>query len=373
MLVMQKAFQVKTKIITAADLTALRALLPLHDSDVVLTEERLTDKLALPTYVQVITRESLGCGPNTPDIVSAAVKAIGSGAKRIIGIGGGATLDLAKLLSLEQALPLDVAFARQELLRKGRKLILVPATPGTGSEVTPYCAIYFPQLGAQLILNSDALYADTAFLCPEFLVDIPFKVFAASSFDAFTHACESYLSALATPFSQLMALQAVKLLISAWQNIVQQGVGVLEDEVANVQLAGTLAGISYANAGCAVVHALAYPLSTRLKIPHGEANYLVFNAVMELYQQKAPQGALAGITSLMAVLLDCAPQEVFKVFDNLCQSLLPRRSLRQCGMEESQIIAFTDMVLTRQNMLIANGYVQLSAGEIAAIYRKLLQ
>ncbi len=372
MLVMQKAFQVKSQIIHAADFTALRALLPFRDGDIVLTEARLIDKLQLPSFVKVLIRESFGPGPNSEPSVTQAVKAAGAATGRIIGIGGGATLDLAKLLSLEHVLPLSEAFTQQDRLRKARELILVPATPGTGSEVTPYCAVYFPDLGAQLILNSQALYADTVLLCPEFLNDIPFNVFAASSFDAFTHACESYLSALATPFSQLLALQAMKLLICAWQNIVQQGSGMLEHECANVQLAGCMAGISYANAGCAAVHALAYPLCTRLKIAHGEANYLVFRAVMEMYVKKNPHGAISDLTAVLAALLNCQPAAAWRIFDELCQSLLPKRTLTQCGMQEGQALEFTDMVLTRQNMLIANGYVQLSAGEIASIYRSLM-
>ncbi len=372
MIVMEKAFEVKTKIMSAARISELSALLPFKSGDLVLTESRLAPQLQLPDFVSVMVRDDLGRGPNTEELVEKAVHAAGANCSRVIGIGGGAVLDLAKLLSLEQVLPLHESFTQPQDLRRSRELVLIPTTPGTGSEVTPYSAVYFPDLGAQLVLNSAALSADAALLCPEFLTDIPFKIFAASSFDAFTHAFESYLSALATPFSRVLALQAIKDLISSWQHIAGAGVSAMAAELAAVQLAGTMAGISYANAGCAAVHALAYPLCTRLKIKHGEANYLVFDAVCALYQKKNPQGALADIQRLLAALFNCPEDQAFSAFSALCQSLLPRQRLSACGMQERQILEFTDMVLTRQHMLIANGYIPLSAGDITAVYRQLL-
>ena len=187
MIVMEKAFEVKTKIMSAARISELSALLPFKSGDLVLTESRLAPQLQLPDFVSVMVRDDLGRGPNTEELVEKAVHAAGANCSRVIGIGGGAVLDLAKLLSLEQVLPLHESFTQPQDLRRSRELVLIPTTPGTGSEVTPYSAVYFPDLGAQLILNSAALSADAALLCPEFLTDIPFKIFAASSFDAFTH------------------------------------------------------------------------------------------------------------------------------------------------------------------------------------------
>ena len=372
MIVMERAFQAKTKIMEARDLTALKSLLPLNPDDLLLTEERLLEILTPPPFVKCLPRERLGQGPNTPQLIEAAVHEAGAGYRRVIGIGGGATLDLAKLLTLEQALPVADLFSSPDKLIKARSMVLVPTTPGTGSEVTPYCAVYFPEVGAQLILKSSSFCADATFLCPELLDGIPFNVLAASSFDAFTHACESYLSALSSPFSRLLSLQAIRMLLCAWQDITHMGSGALADAISQMQTAGTMAGIAYANAGAAAVHAISYPLSTRLKIKHGEANYLVFKAVMDLYRHKAPHGALSGLQELIATVLGGEPDMAFETLDQLCQNLLPRRRLSVYGMQEGQIIEFTDMVLTRQNMLIANGYTQLSAGDIANIYRSLL-
>ena len=139
-----------------------------------------------------------------------------------------------------------------------------------------------------------------------------------------------------------------------------------------LQTAGTLSGLSYANAGCAAVHALSYPLSIRLKIPHGEANYLVFNEVLKIYAAKNPTGALGDIEEIIAATLNCTKENALIKSDNLCGTLMQRKPLSSYGMKENQILEFTDMVLTRQHMLIANGYVQLTVGEIAKIYKDLL-
>ena len=146
----------------------------------------------------------------------------------------------------------------------------------------------------------------------------------------------------------------------------------LEKSYKQLQTAGALSGLSYANAGCAAVHALSYPLSIRLKIPHGEANYLVFNEVLKIYAAKNPTGALDDIEEIIASTLNCTKENALIKSDNLCGTLMQRKPLSSYGMKENQILEFTDMVLTRQHMLIANGYVQLTVGEIAQIYKDLL-
>ncbi len=75
---------------------------------------------------------------------------------------------------------------------------------------------------------------------------------------------------------------------------------------------------------------------------------------------------------MLSPIFNAAPDQVLTKLDELCASLLPRKRLSSYGMTESQILEFTDLVLTRQNLLLANGYVPLSASEIADIYRQLL-
>ena len=371
----KKAFRIKSEIINFDDVASLLTYLDLNKNDLLLTERRIFDKY-LENKVKdarvIIRDDYISHGPNSEELIEKVAAESGAQCSRVIGIGGGAVLDLAKLLALETAVPVKNLFAQNIQLHKARELILIPTTPGTGSEVTQFCAVYVPDLGAQFILDDELLCADKAILCPEFLSGIPLKVLAASSFDAFVHAFESYLSPLATPFSQALAKDAMQKILEVWKDVTSLGASDLEKSYKQLQTAGTLSGLSYANAGCAAVHALSYPLSIRLKIPHGEANYLVFNEVLKIYAAKNPTGALGDIEEIIAATLNCTKENALIKSDNLCGTLMQRKPLSSYGMKENQILEFTDMVLTRQHMLIANGYVQLTVGEIAKIYKDLL-
>lgn len=369
-----KAFAIKSTVQSFPAPQALFDHLQIRRTDLIVTEERVFQNYlsALNFPCRYLITAALGRGPNSTALIAKAAQVSGSACTRVIAIGGGSTLELGKLLSLERLEPLNALFEDEKNIIRARTLILVPTTPGTGSEVTPFAAVFFEDLGRQLVLTSQKLCADEALLCPAFLDKIPFTVFAASSLDAFTHAVESYLSPLATPLSRTIAKEAMQILCQSWQEVVQQGSTAFDKAIPRVQMAGTMAGISYANAGCAAVHALSYPLSVRLKIRHGEANYLVIKKVLDLYEKKNPDGALMDIKLLLSPIFNTTPDQAFAKVDELCASLLPRKRLSSYGMTESQILEFTDLVLTRQNLLIANGYVPLSASEIADIYRQLL-
>ena len=372
----KKAFRIKSEILNIDDFALVINTLDLTKQDLIFTEKRIFDNYLngkiKEARILFIDDFKLKRGPNSDELINNIVKAAGAQFSRVIGIGGGAILDLAKLLALESATPVKQLLSQNIKLRKARNLVLIPTTPGTGSEVTQFCAIYIPDIGAQLIVDDEELCADTAILCPQLLNGIPLKVLAASSFDAFVHAFESYLSPLATPFSQTIAKEAMNLLLNSWNEITGGGVIHIENNYEKLLTAGTMAGISYANAGCAAIHALAYPLSARLHIPHGEANYLVFNEVLKIYSAKSCDKKLDEIRNIIASALNCSPENAFIKITNLCESLIERQKLSAYGMQEDQILEFTDMVLTRQHMLIANGYVQLTVGEIAQIYKNLL-
>lgn len=348
--------------------------LKLGPRDLIVTEERVYQNYLSKEAAacRILIRDRYGKGPNTDKTLLQAVDDAGTAYDRVIGMGGGAVLDLAKLLVLERPLPVKNLFENPDLLRKSRELILVPTTPGTGSEVTPYVALYIEDLGQQLILMHDLLYADSALLCPALLENMPFSPFAASMLDAFTHALESYLSPLSTPLSRTVSLEAMRVLIRAFMGIARDGISALHGALTDIQMAGTMGGIGYANAGCAAIHALSYPLSVRLRIPHGEANYLVCREVLRLYEKKAPDGPLKEVKRVLASAMQGSEEHAFDELDGYCQALLPRRRLSSYGMTEEQILSFTDMVLTRQNLLIANGYVTLTPAEIASVYRALL-
>ncbi|WP_374661312.1 iron-containing alcohol dehydrogenase [Inhella sp.] len=207
----------------------------------------------------------------------------------VIGLGGGSSLDSAKLVALlagsRQELP--ATFGVNQASGPRLPLVLVPTTAGTGSEVTPI-AIVTTGADTKQGIVSPWLLPDLALLDATLIRGLPPAVTAATGIDAMVHAIEAYTSLrLKNPMSDALALQALALLDrwlpSAWA----EG----EDLEAREQtlLGACMAGMAFANAPVAAVHALAYPLGARFHVPHGLSNALVLGPVLRF---NAPQAEL---------------------------------------------------------------------------------
>ena len=295
----------------------------------------------------------------------------GTSFKRVIAIGGGTILDVAKLFALETMTPVGDLFDQCLPIKKSRELILIPTTCGTGSEVTNISILELTQKGTKKGLAVDALFPDYAVLIPELLKPLPFQFFATSAIDAMIHALESYLSPKATPFSQLFSLKALSLLLTGFQDLEAHGADARFDRMDQFLLASTYAGIAFGNAGCAAVHALSYPLGANYHIPHGEANYAILKGVIAMYEKKSPKGRLEELTAFLSHHLSCPSSEVYTSLDALLSYLLPRKPLKAYGMTPEEIALFTDSVLLNQTRLLANNHIPLSREEIVTIYQSL--
>ena len=152
----------------------------------------------------VIFQEKYGAGEPTDVMVDAILAdAAKTSCKRVIAIGGGTVIDIAKVLAVSDGEGVDDLYDKAPDLEKKRELIIIPTTCGTGSEVTNISIMARTRIGTKLGLVSPAMYADYAVLIPQLLEGLPFKVFAASSIDALVHAVESALSPKATPYTKL--------------------------------------------------------------------------------------------------------------------------------------------------------------------------
>jgi alcohol dehydrogenase class IV len=158
-------------------------------------------------------------------------------------------------------------------------LVLVPTTAGTGSEATPISVITVGG-SLKLAVNSAPLYADWALLDAELTLGLPRDVTAATGLDAAVHAIEAYTSArLKNPVSDSLAREALRLIDA---NLIRacEKPGEVEARAAML-LAAHLAGVAFANAPVAGVHALAYPLGGHFHVPHGLSNSLMLPHVLQ--------------------------------------------------------------------------------------------
>ena len=344
----------------------------IEESDIILTNEYIYQPFfgdfALPA--QVLYQEKFGAGEPTDVMVDAILEAMEAMPhRRIIALGGGTVIDIAKVLAV--ALPgqrVDDLYADVSVLKAQCELVIIPTTCGTGSEVTNISILNRTRMGTKMGLVSEAMYARQAILIPELLTRLPYYVFATSSLDALVHAVESALSGKATPFTRLFSYKAIEMLVRGYQKMRAEGLDVRNGLLKDFLLASNYAGLAFGTAGCAAVHALSYPLGGTFHVPHGEANYSIFIAVMKTYQQAGVHGAMEEMMAFLGDLLDCRPEEAFDRLGDLLTAILPLKPLREYGMEEEHIRAFAGTVLASQQRLLGNNYVPLSEDQIAEVY-----
>ena len=252
------------------------------------------------------------------DTVLAAVQlALDSGIDGIIAVGGGSSMDVAKVVAvlMKSEQSLAEIYGVDQVAGGRLPLILVPTTAGTGSEVTPVAVITTGET-TKAGVSSKQLLPDVAVLDPDLTIGLPPAVTVMTGIDAMVHSIEAYTSRhKKNPISDNLARQALALLSANIRTAVHEGTN--KEARANMLLGAMLAGQAFANAPVAAVHALAYPLGGHYHIPHGLSNSLVLPSVLRfnmpeaepLYAELAPivagsAGAAALIAELEAIIAD---------------------------------------------------------------------
>jgi len=218
----------------------------------------------------------------------------------IIAVGGGSPMDAAKVMWLMYEQPqvefeglatrfMDIRKRVYELPPLGQKaqLVCIPTTSGTGSEVTPFAVVTDDRVGIKYPLADYALTPTMAIVDPDLTLKMPKKLTAYGGIDALTHALEAYVSVMASEFTDGLALQAIKLLMTYLPRAYERGA---EDPEARekVHYAATIAGMAFANAFLGVCHSLAHKLGSTFHLPHGLANALMITHVIRYNATDAP-------------------------------------------------------------------------------------
>lgn len=342
--------------------------------DLILTNEYIYqpcfEKLGLK--VHTIFQEKYGKGEPTDIMVDAiASDAVKTGFQRIIAVGGGTIIDIAKVLAVSDGGPVDALYENVKNLKKRHELIIVPTTCGTGSEVTNLSIINRTRIGTKMGLVSEKMFADHAALIPELLTSLPFNVFATSSIDALVHAVESSLSPKATAYTKLFGYKAIEMIITGYKKIAAEGKEARIPLMEQFLIASNFAGIAFGTAGCAAVHALSYPLGGTYHVPHGESNYAMFTGVLKNYMEIKKDGEIAVMNAYLANLLGCSVDVVYDQLEKLLNQLLPKKALHAYGVTEEDLRTFTGTVMTTQGRLMANNFVPLDEKRVLKIYQEL--
>ena len=224
----------------------------------------------------------------------------------VIGIGGGSAMDIAKAIAVLAANKgtAEDYLGLNRVPGPGLPKIMVPTTAGTGSEVTFTAVFIRKKLKKKEGMNSPYLYPELALLDPELTLSLPPHPTAATGIDALCHAIESYTSITASPMSEMMSIEAIRLISDNLRAAVHDGTNI---EAREAMLLGSLyAGLGLANAGVTAVHSLSYPLGGKYGISHGLANTIMLPRVMAFNLPGALE-KFVDIAEVMGEIVDDLP------------------------------------------------------------------
>ena len=198
----------------------------------------------------------------------------------VIGIGGGSAMDTAKIVAvlLNNTVSLRELLNKAPIARRGVPTIMVPTTAGTGSEATPNSIVLVPEDELKVGIVSPKLMPDCIILDPKMTLGLPPAITASTGMDALCHAIECYTSKKGNPFSELLALKAITLLSRSIRKAFTHGSDI--DARHNMLLGALYGGMCIATSSTTAVHALAYPLGGKYRMPHGVSNAILLPYVM---------------------------------------------------------------------------------------------
>lgn len=312
-------------------------------------------------------QEKFGQGEPSDEMVNGMFREMkGKSYKRIIAIGGGTIIDISKLFVFGADCEVEELYEKGNKLEKKSELIIIPTTCGTGSEVTNISIVEFKKKQTKIGLAIPQLYADEAALVPDMLSTLPYGVFATSSIDALVHAMESYISPKASAFSRMFGKEAIEKILNGYLSMREKKEAKLPTDMEDFLVASTMAGIAFGNAGCAAVHALSYPIGGNYHVPHGKANYMVFEGVFNMYQELGVD--LSPLEIILVDIFKCEASEAWKEMFSLLGFVLENQKLGELGVDEKKAEEMANSVVENQQRLLGNNPVALSTGQIKEIY-----
>lgn len=369
-----KLFFMPTQIDKFSNFSEFSKEFSIGQGDLILTRQSVYDPFikSLDLKCDVILQNKYGSSEPNDEMIDEILKEVNKNSyKRIIAVGGGTVIDIAKLLIFENIDSTVDLFERKVEFIKNKELIIVPTTCGTGSEVTNISIAELKSKNTKMGLADNLLFPNNAIIIPELLTNIPFKYFIFSAIDALVHAMESYVSPKSNSLTQTISLKSIEMLLKGFLEIVENGENHYIEIIEDFCLASNYAGIAFGNTGVGAVHALSYPLGGTYHVPHGESNYQFFTEIFKIYNKIDPHGKIKDLNLFIAGIIGGNTEKVYETLEIVLSKLLEKRPLKEYGMKVEEIIGFTDSVLEKQQRLLTNNYVPISKEDIYNIYKSL--
>ncbi len=310
--------------------------------------------------IEVHIIDDVVADPPEAMILEAVNECKSAGVDGIVSVGGGSSMDTAKLIAVLAGSdqPIGEMYG-VGLVKDGRlPMVLAPTTAGTGSEVTPI-SIVTTGTNEKKGVVSHQLLPDWAILDAELTVGLPAHITAATGIDAMVHAIEAYTSKhKKNILSDTLARQALELLGGSIHTACKDGQN--REARSNMLLGSMLAGMAFANAPVAAVHALAYPLGGHFKVPHGLSNALVLPYVLDFNMEG--EGAAKQYAELAPIIF---PELVGKSEADACKGMVEgfkamgpelgmQSKLAEVGVNHNNLPMLAEDAMKQQRLLVNN-------------------
>src|SRR6056300_387592 len=343
-----------------------------------ITDPGLMSINLVPPLIEAMKQAGLDCvvfdgvAEDPPESVVYAAVELGAKCDGVIAIGGGSSMDVAKVAAalLGGAQDLPEMYGVDQVKGARLPLVLVPTTAGTGSEVTPVAVITTGET-TKAGVSSGVLLPDIAVLDVDLTLGLPARISAMTGIDAMVHAIEAFTSRIKkNPMSDMLAKESLRMMVEALPKVLRNG----QDRAARsaMLLGAHLAGQAFANAPVAAVHALAYPVGGHFHIPHGLSNSLVLPAVLRFNEQEA--------SHWYAELYDClnagsqsSVAERSQAFIALMEGMIADSglpaTLKDAGIPEAFLPTLAEDAMLQQRLLINNPR-EVTFDDALAIYQR---
>jgi alcohol dehydrogenase class IV len=295
--------------------------------------------------------------PSIADFTRARESARAHSADAIIGLGGGSSMDLAKLVAALLSGRHSVAEVQGIGKLPGRETWLgcIPTTSGTGSEVSPIAILLDESDLLKKGVVSRHLVPDAAYVDPLLTLSMPSAVTASTGIDALTHCIEAYANKFAHPMVDTFALEGIRLITRSLLAAVRDGSNVqARTDMARGSLYG---GLCLGPVNTAAVHALAYPLGGEFNVAHGVSNALLLPHVLAFNLDSATD-RYADVAVAAGISSDGSREAVAKrgleAIEALCRDCNIPMRLSDHGVPADALDRMTDGAMTVQRLLIRN-------------------
>ena len=333
-------------------------------------EEQLTQ-----AGVRAVLYDQITPNPTKAEVMAGAALCRKEGCDFVLGLGGGSSIDAAKAISVMARNPGDYwdyvsggTGKCKAVPNAPLPVVAVTTTAGTGTEADPWTVMTNEETQEKIGFGYEKTFPVLSVVDPELMVSVPPRLTAYQGFDALFHSTEGYLNRTASPISDLMALEAIRLIGKSLPRAVRDGADL--EARGDVALANTLSGMVETLSGCISEHSIAHAMSAyHPKLPHGAALIAISKAY---YQKLIRLGACRERMAAMARALGKSdaerPEDFLTALDALQKECsVDGLALSSFGMSPEEFPALTRNARETMGGLFEVDPVAVSDGDVLEI------